>query len=142
MTHRGQIADKWLTIGESASPERVWAVQRVEYGDGPPESRYNDYTIGTVPMDLLDTIDVLGELHDDTTLLLSALDDDPRAEIEEAFEVDPTLNQLADRAADSTPTQALDGYALDNTPLNAREWAELTDRDRSTVARNAGRADD
>jgi len=133
---------KWLTLGEPTGDGRVWAVRHLEFETGPGQSRDDELTIGTVPMGLLDTIDESEHLHTDGSLLLSAVDDDVRAEIGEVFKPDPTLNELADRAADSTPTQALDGYVLDCTPLNAREWAELTNRDRSTVARNAGRADD
>jgi len=131
---------EWLTIGEPTGDDRVWAVRRIEYETGPAESRDDDVTIGTVPMDLLDNINESEHLHTDGSLLLSALDDYLRAEIVQPFEPDATLNELAQRAADSTPTQALDGWVLEQTPLNAREWAEMTGRDRSTVARNA--ADD
>jgi len=133
---------EWLTIGEPTGDGRVWAVRRVEFETGPAESREGRLTVGTVPMDVLDTIDESEHLHTDGSLLLSAVDDDLRAEIREAFKPNAPLTELAERAAVATPTQSLDGYVLDNTPLNAREWAELTDRDRSTVARNAGRADD
>jgi len=131
-----------LTIGEPTGDGRVWAVRHVEFETGPGQSREDDLTIGTVPMGLLDTIDESEHLHSDGSLLLSAVNDDLRAEIGEAFKPNAALTELAERAAATTPTQALDSWVLDCTPLNAREWAELTDRDRSTVARNAGRADD
>jgi len=133
---------EWLTIGEPTGDGRVWAVRHVEFETGPSQSRDDELTIGTVPMGLLDTIDESEYLHSDGSLLLSALDDDLRSEIEGAFRPEQTLNELAQRAQDTTPTQALDGWVLDKTPLNAREWGDMTDRDRSTVARNAGRADD
>jgi len=127
----------WLTLGEPTDDGRVWAAIIAEYQTGPNESQGTDIEIGTVPMDALDTIQGCEHLHADDSLMLSALDEGTRTEIEGAFEDAPVLNELADRVADASPAQALDGYVLDELPLNARQWAEATGRARSTVARNA-----
>lgn len=42
--------------------------------------------------------------------------------------------------ADSTAARGVDFWAVEHHGFSASEWADLTDRDRSTVARNVRRA--
>lgn len=49
------------------------------------------------------------------------------------------LDKLAKLISDSTAARGVDLYAVDTCGLTPAEWAEKTDRDRSTVARNVRR---
>lgn len=127
----------WLTFGEPTGRDSVWAARLIEYETGPAESRSDDITIGTVPIDVFNAVQQSDHLHTDGSLMVSALDDETRTMVEEGFDPQTLLNEVATRATETTPTQALDGYVLETLPLNARQWAEMTGRDRSTVVRNA-----
>ena len=50
------------------------------------------------------------------------------------------LNRLADLIAETTAARGVDAFAVEERGLSAAEWAAMTDRDRSTVARNVRRA--
>lgn len=53
---------------------------------------------------------------------------------------DDGLEVLADLIASTTAARGVDAYAVEERGLEPVEWAEMTDRDRSTVARNVRRA--
>lgn len=57
---------------------------------------------------------------------------------EDAPETD--LDELAAAVRDTTAARGVDVYAVKARGLSAADWAEMTDRDRSTVARNVRRA--
>lgn len=50
------------------------------------------------------------------------------------------LERLAELIRESTAARGVDVYAVEEHGLTATEWAEMTDRDRSTVSRNVRRA--
>lgn len=50
------------------------------------------------------------------------------------------LDRLGELVAETTAARGVDFYAVEECGLSAAEWAEKTDRDRSTVARNVRRA--
>lgn len=50
------------------------------------------------------------------------------------------LNRLADYIAKTSAARGVDLYAVEVGDYSAAKWAEMTDRDRSTVARNVRRA--
>lgn len=50
------------------------------------------------------------------------------------------LMRLASLIRDSTAARGVDVWAVEELGLSATAWAELTDRDRTTVARNVRRA--
>ena len=52
------------------------------------------------------------------------------------------LQGLADCIRDSTAARGVDYYACEVMRLGVEEWASMTDRDRTTVARNIRRARD
>jgi IS30 family transposase len=54
------------------------------------------------------------------------------------------LEKLADVIRESTAARGVDIYAVTECGLSASEWAEMTGRNRSTVARNIrrGRGDE
>ena len=49
------------------------------------------------------------------------------------------LERLAELISDTTAARGIDLYAVDECGLSATEWAEMTDRSRSTVSRNVRR---
>lgn len=51
------------------------------------------------------------------------------------------LERLAELIDDATAAQGVDSYAVEECGLSAAEWARMTGRSRSTVARNVRRAD-
>jgi predicted transcriptional regulator len=53
---------------------------------------------------------------------------------------DVDLSRLAELVRETTAARGVDVYAVQECGLSAAEWAELTDRDRSTVSRNVRRA--
>jgi len=53
---------------------------------------------------------------------------------------DVDLSKLAELVRETTAARGVDVYAVKECGLSAAEWAELTDRDRSTVSRNVRRA--
>ena len=53
---------------------------------------------------------------------------------------DVDLQLLGRLVAESTAARGVDRYAVEVAGLEAVEWAEMTDRDRSTVARNVRRS--
>ena len=55
---------------------------------------------------------------------------------------DVDLQILGKLIAESTAARGVDQYAVEVMGLEPVEWAEMTDRDRSTVARNIRRARD
>jgi len=55
-----------------------------------------------------------------------------------AIEVNP--DRLAERVSETTAARGLDVYAVKDCGLSAAEWAKMTGRDPSTVARNVRRA--
>jgi predicted transcriptional regulator len=50
------------------------------------------------------------------------------------------LERLAELIKETSAARGVDLYAVEDCGLSAAEWAELTDRDRSTVSRNVRRA--
>lgn len=52
------------------------------------------------------------------------------------------LYELARCIRESTGAQGADLFAVEKCGLPAAKWADVTDRDRSTVARNVRRAND
>jgi DNA-directed RNA polymerase specialized sigma24 family protein len=50
------------------------------------------------------------------------------------------LERLAELIASATAARGVDVYAVEVCGLSAAEWAEMTERDRSTVSRNVRRA--
>lgn len=52
------------------------------------------------------------------------------------------LDTLAAYIRETTAAQGVDLWAVEEMGLSAAEWAEMTDRDRSTVSRNVKRAED
>lgn len=50
------------------------------------------------------------------------------------------LERLAELIAETTAARGVDVYAVDECGLEPVEWAAMTERDRSTVARNVRRA--
>lgn len=55
---------------------------------------------------------------------------------------DAELDRLAELIAESTAARGVDVYAVEERGLSAKERAEKTERDRSTVSRNVRRAAD
>lgn len=53
---------------------------------------------------------------------------------------DVDLELLGRLIAESSAARGVDAYAVEECGLSAAEWAEVTERDRSTVARNVRRA--
>lgn len=53
---------------------------------------------------------------------------------------DADLDTLAALIRDHTAARGADLYAVEACGLSAAEWARMTDRDRTTVARNVRRA--
>jgi IS30 family transposase len=49
------------------------------------------------------------------------------------------LDRLAELIRGSTAARGVDVYAVEECGLSAAKWAEMTGRDRSTVARNVRR---
>ena len=49
------------------------------------------------------------------------------------------LERLAELISETTAARGIDLYAVDECGLSATEWAEMTDRSRSTVSRNVRR---
>lgn len=49
------------------------------------------------------------------------------------------LDRLADLITETTAARGVDVYAVKECGLSATEWAEMTGRNRSTVARNVRR---
>lgn len=52
------------------------------------------------------------------------------------------LDRLAELIAESTAARGVDVFAVEEHGLTAAEWADKTERDRSTVSRNVRRAGD
>jgi len=52
----------------------------------------------------------------------------------------PNLSQLAKSIEDSTAAQGVDAYAVSVCGLSATEWANMTGRSPSAVARNVRRS--
>jgi len=52
----------------------------------------------------------------------------------------PDLDRLAELITETTAARGVDVYAVEYCGFSAAEWAEMTGRDRSTVARNVRRA--
>ena len=50
------------------------------------------------------------------------------------------LERLAELMASTTAARGVDVYAVKGCGLSAAAWADMTDRDRSTVSRNVRRA--
>lgn len=50
------------------------------------------------------------------------------------------LDRLAALVAETTAARGVDLWAVEEQGLSAAEWAEMTSRNRSTVARNIRRA--
>lgn len=50
------------------------------------------------------------------------------------------IEELAAYIRENTAAQGVDVWAVEEMGLSASQWAGLTDRDRSTVARNVRRA--
>ena len=50
------------------------------------------------------------------------------------------LERLAELVASTTAARGVDLYAVKGCGLSAAAWADMTDRDRSTVSRNVRRA--
>ena len=50
------------------------------------------------------------------------------------------LERLAELIEGTTAARGVDLFAIEEHNLSAAEWAEMTGRDRSTVARNIRRA--
>ena len=50
------------------------------------------------------------------------------------------LERLAELMASTTAARGVDAYAVKGCGLSAAAWADMTDRDRSTVSRNVRRA--
>ena len=50
------------------------------------------------------------------------------------------LDRLAELIERTTAARGVDAYAVQECGLSATEWAEMTGRDESTVARNVRRA--
>jgi hypothetical protein len=64
-------------------------------------------------------------------------DDEKVADVvQKAVEID----ELAAYIRENTAAQGVDVWAVEEMGLSASQWAGLTDRDRSTVARNVRRA--
>ncbi|OYR71582.1 hypothetical protein [Halorubrum ezzemoulense] len=55
---------------------------------------------------------------------------------------DPPVDELAAAIADNTAARGVDLWAVDTLGLSATKWADMTDRDPTTVARNVRRARD
>jgi predicted transcriptional regulator len=49
------------------------------------------------------------------------------------------LHELAELIAETTAARGVDVWAVEHCGLSATEWAQMTDRDRSTVSRNVRR---
>jgi len=52
----------------------------------------------------------------------------------------PDLERLAELIESTTAARGVDLYAVEDAGLSAVEWAEMTGRSQSTVARNVRRA--
>jgi len=50
------------------------------------------------------------------------------------------LTDLAERIAETSAARGVDAWVVEEHGLSAAEWAEMTNRDRSTVSRNVRRA--
>jgi len=78
---------EWMEYGEPLEGhDRVHATKRVVYETGPLEDAEDDVINGTIPMDILELWDESEHVHEDGSLLLSALDDETRKRIDDAFE--------------------------------------------------------
>lgn len=53
---------------------------------------------------------------------------------------DVDIHHLAKLISETTAARGVDRYAVDVCGLSAAEWAEMTGRNRSTVARNLRRS--
>lgn len=79
----------WLEYGEpigGGDSQYVDATHRITYETGPNESHEDEVIYGRIPIELLDLIEGHEHQHEDGSLLLSALDNDERERIEQAFE--------------------------------------------------------
>jgi DNA-directed RNA polymerase specialized sigma24 family protein len=52
------------------------------------------------------------------------------------------VGELATLIGESSAAQGVDFWAVESAGISASEWADMTDRGRSTVARNVRRARD
>jgi len=52
------------------------------------------------------------------------------------------IQRLAQFVSESTAARGVDRFAVEECGLSSAEWAEMTDRNRSTVSRNVRRASD
>lgn len=95
----------WLEYGEPVDGDRVQATKRVTYQTGPNEAREDDVTIGTLPMAAIEIWDESDHVHDDGTLMLSAVDDDTRDYLESVFE--PTAPMDVEEEIDALTTAGL-----------------------------------
>jgi len=75
-------------------------------------------------------------IEDPVVIAAEVLDEHIRSDGGRMTDVD----RLAELIAETTAARGVDRYAVEEAGLSAADWAEKTDRSRSTVARNVRRA--
>lgn len=127
----------WLEYGEPVDGERVEAVHRITYQTGANGHREDDVRYGTLSYEGLNLgfgdNDDAEHVHDDGSLMLSALDGDKREAIMAEFEP-ADIKGLIERGC--SPAEAVDWYFVEIVGLSQTEWAAVRDVKQPAVSDN------
>lgn len=134
----------WLEYGEPIKGRQaVEAVHRVTYETGPDESREDDVTEGTLTFDGLDAgwKDNSDHVHEDNSLLLSALPGDERDRVMTEFDPADAPEQVRRLVASGlSAAEALDYYMVEHENWSHSDWASQRAVSQQAVSKNVDAA--